>query len=90
MATLFFVGLIPLLVAILASAFLHSLFIFNLSLGVGLAALIAGGFVAAAMLTQLQVATWTFLYRRLGEGGVVPKLHRWIRNLVGTFSVPRS
>jgi len=87
---LVFVGLIPLLVAILASAFLHSLFLFNLSIGIALVVLLVGGFVAAAMLTQLQVATWTYLYRKLGEGGVVPKIHRWMRTLIGTFSVPQS
>ncbi len=87
---LIFVGVIPILVAVLIAAFIHSTFLFGTALGVGLAALIIGGFVVASFATQLQYATWTYLYQRLGEGGVVPKLHRWIRGLMESFSVPKS
>lgn len=46
--------------------------------------------IAAAFTIQLQYATWTYLYRRLGEGGVVPKIHRLIRNVSGYFQVPQA
>lgn len=85
-----FVGLIPLLVAILVAAFLQSPLILSIALGVALTVLLIGAFVAAAFATQLQYATWTYLYRKLGEGGVIPKLHRWVRVLMGTFTVPQS
>ncbi len=31
---------------------------------------------------QLHYATWTLMYRRLGEGGVLPKLHRIARRFI--------
>lgn len=89
-AGLVFVGMIPLLMAILVAAFLQSTFILSAALGIALAALLIGAFVAAAFATQLQYATWTYLYRKLGEGGVAPKLHRWARGLIGIFTVPQS
>jgi hypothetical protein len=41
-----------------------------------------------AFLVQFHYATWTLLFRRLGEGGVAPKLHRWIRTLTHGTNVP--
>jgi len=87
---LLFVGMIPLLVGIMVAAFIHSPALFALVLGLGLVILILAAFAAAAFLTQLHYATWTFLYRRLGEGGVFPKIHRWVRALTNTFTVPQS
>jgi len=49
--------------------------------------------IAALMLAlfgftvHVHYASWTLLYRRLGEGGVVPKLHRMIRSWVHAYSV---
>lgn len=45
---------------------------------------------AVAYLVTLQYATWTHLYQRLGEGGALPKVHRWFRQLVHGFHVPGS
>lgn len=89
-AGLIFVGLVPLLLIILLAAFLKSQLLLSISLGVALALLLIGAFCVAAFTTQLQYATWSSLYRKLGEGGVVPKIHRWVRGLMGTFSVPIS
>ena len=36
----------------------------------------------------LQYAAWTILYRRLGEGGAIPKIHRWVRHLTHGYHVP--
>lgn len=44
--------------------------------------------VIAGWMVTLHYATWTFLYRRLGEGGAIPKVHRWVRNLTGGYHVP--
>jgi hypothetical protein len=41
-------------------------------------------------LVTLQYATWTLLYQRLGEGGALPKVHRWVRQFVHGFHVPGS
>jgi len=60
----------------------------SLYLGAVLAWLVilgAARFAVTAFKTQLQFATWTFLYRRLGEGGVLPKLHRVLRAAFGTY-----
>jgi hypothetical protein len=43
--------------------------------------------VLGAFIT-LQYATWTLLFRRMGEGGVVPKIHRWFRHLTHGYHVP--
>lgn len=37
-----------------------------------------------------QYATWTMVFRKFGEGGVSPKLHRLFRNLTGRTKVQQS
>ncbi|MFH1621315.1 MAG: hypothetical protein ABIB04_04505 [Patescibacteria group bacterium] len=86
--SLLFLAILPLLAAVISAAVLQSSFVFYGALGVGLAFFFIGVILASAFLTQLQYATWTYLYRRLGEGGALPKLHRWYRALTGSFSVP--
>lgn len=44
----------------------------------------------AAFLTQLQYTAWTILFRKLGEGGILPKIKRIFRGMTGITSVPRS
>jgi hypothetical protein len=44
----------------------------------------------AAFLTQLQYTAWTLLFRRLGEGGVIPKVKRMFRDVSGINNAPRS
>ncbi len=81
---------VPFTVSVVASAVLGSNGLFHVLMGGGFALLMLGAFSIAAFVTQVQYATWTLLYRRLGEGGVVPKLHRLYRNLTGTYKVPQS
>ncbi|MEO5927620.1 MAG: hypothetical protein ABIO72_02870 [Patescibacteria group bacterium] len=76
-----------LLLAMIASA-LHSGVIVGIAFAVGALALVMGLIAAAAFTIQLQYATWTYLFRRLGEGGVMPKFHRVVRSLTGFFSAP--
>ncbi len=85
-----FVLFVPVVGAVLTAAVLQSPAIFTAALGLGLGLFIIGLAVATAFLTQLHYATWTGLYRKLGEGGVVPKIHRWIRDLTQMFTVPQS
>lgn len=85
---LFFVGLIPLLAAMIAAAAIGSEGLYVVALTIGTIVFFGSIFCIAAFLTQLQYAAWTLLYRRLGEGGVVPKIHRLIRGLTGNSSVP--
>lgn len=78
-----------LLLAMIASA-LHSGIVVGLAFTVGAIAIVLGLIAAAAFTIQLQYATWTYLFRRLGEGGVMPKLHRVARSLTGFFGAPTA
>jgi hypothetical protein len=77
------------LLALIASA-LQSSAIIGIAFVVGSLAFVLCLISAAAFTIQLQYATWSYLYRRLGEGGVIPKLHRVIRSMTGFFSAPRG
>jgi hypothetical protein len=77
--------MIPIFAFVVTSAIIQSVGLLTFSLIVGALAFVCGLVVTAAYTIQLQYATWTFLYRRLGEGGVVPKLHRVVRNITGFF-----
>ncbi len=84
---IFFILMIPFLAAVILAGVLHSKILLAVTLGVLLALFLVGLFVLAAFIIQFQYATWTYLYRRLGEGGVLPKLQRWMRALVGSTTV---
>lgn len=86
----FLILMIPSFILVLTAAVVQSTALFSMALLLGTLITIAGLIAAAAFTIQLQYATWTYLYRRLGEGGVVPKLHRIVRNLTGVFRVPQS
>ncbi len=47
--------------------------------------LVFGGFTVT-----FQYATWTMIFRKFGEGGVRPKLHRLFRNFLGLTKVPQA
>ena len=80
---LFFVALVPVFAAMIAAAVAHSTGLFYGVIGCGVALVFCGLLAFAAFLTQLQYATWTHLYRRLGEGDVIPKIKRWFQSLFG-------
>lgn len=82
--------LIPSFVLFLSANVIQSNALFILSLVVGGIFFFVALIATAAFTIQLQYATWTYVYRRLGEGGVVPKIHRLIRNVFGTYDVPQS
>lgn len=82
----FLVLMLPIfLLALIASA-VQSGAIIGIAFAVGALAFVLGLIGAAAFTIQLQYATWTYLFRRLGEGGVVPKLHRVMRSFTGFFN----
>lgn len=88
---LFFVavlcGMIPLFAMTLLAAAAGSVSLFSLSLAVAAIAFVLGLIFTACFTIHLQYATWTYLYRRLGEGGVMPKLHRLFRSATGFFGI---
>lgn len=84
-----FVAIIPIVMAIITSAALDAPGFYYLATGVGVGLLFLSFCVGIAFLTHFQYATWTYLYRRLGEGGAVAKLHRIYRQLTGRYSFER-
>lgn len=85
---IFFLLMIPFFGAAIFAGALHSNALLAATLGVLFAFFLCTLFVLASSVIQFQYAAWTYLYRRLGEGGAVPKLHRWIRALSGSTAVP--
>jgi hypothetical protein len=84
-----FVAIIPIVMAIITSAALDSAGLYYLATGVGVGLLFLAFCTGIAFLTHFQYATWTYLYRRIGEGGAVAKLHRIYRQLTGRYSFER-
>jgi hypothetical protein len=82
---LYFLLMVPLFAAILAAMYLRSPGLLYGAMGLGFAVFVIGTVAASAFLTQLQYAAWTILFRKIGEGGVLPKLHRWIRDISGGY-----
>lgn len=80
--------MLPVLLLVMIASALQSGAIVGIAFTVGALTLVLGIIAAAAFSIQLQYATWTYLFRRLGEGGVLPKLHRVARSLTGFFSAP--
>ncbi|MBU2613550.1 hypothetical protein KJ925_03805 [Patescibacteria group bacterium] len=81
--------MIPIFAFIVTSALIQSIGLFTFSLVIGTLIFVCGAVVAAAFTVQLQYATWTHLYKALGEGGVVPKIHRVVRSLTGFFGIKK-
>ncbi len=79
---------IPLFMLLITAVYLKSTILYWVTLYATIAAFIlitlaVGGFVVA-----LHYAAWTLMYRRLGEGGVLPKLHRLVRAFTHAHHVP--
>lgn len=84
-----FIFLMPVVVGIATAAVFASTGLFYAILGATLALFIACTIIAVAFTTQLQYAAWSLLYRKLGEGGAIPKIHRWVRSVFGILAIPQ-
>ncbi len=80
--------MIPFMASLVAAAAFGSGWLWSAIVAGGYLLFVCGFLIFVAFLTQFQYATWTFLYRAIGEGGAVPKLHRWMRSLFGITRVP--
>lgn len=69
---------------------LNSLPLFYISFGIFIGLIIVSLTVLTGFLVTFQYAIWTLMFRKFGEGGVVPKIHRLIRALTKKTSVPQS
>ncbi|MCC7356983.1 hypothetical protein IT408_00545 [Candidatus Uhrbacteria bacterium] len=81
-----FVTIIPIVMAIITSIGLNSAGLYYSATSIGFFFMFLSFCTGIAFLTHFQYATWTYLYRRIGEGGAVAKLHRIYRQLTGRYS----
>lgn len=79
---------IPAFLLLILSAVLGSGALLKTSLAVIVAIFFVIMLAVGGWLISIQYATWTVLYRRLGEGGTVPKIHRLLRRLTHGYTVP--
>ncbi len=87
---LFSIGIVPAIIFFVSAAVTNSIVFLGLAVTFGVLLFVGGLFALTAFTVQFQYATWTLLYRRLGEGGVVPKLHRIFRDLSGSTNIQQS
>jgi hypothetical protein len=87
---LFIVMLIPLLLVMIATLVLGQAFVF--SIGMALASILFFTlFIAAgAFSVTFQYVAWHHLFLKLGEGGLVAKLHRFSHWLTGSYKPSRT
>jgi len=86
----FTMALLPIFIFLVTALTIDSAGFLAASGALGLLLFVGGFFTLAAFTIHFQFATWTLLFRRLGEGGVVPKLHRMLRSATGSTSIKQS
>ena len=79
---------IPVFMLLMTGLLLSSHTLVSASLFMGIILLIIVLLMVLAAFITLQYATWTLLFRRMGEGGMLPKIHRWFRHLTHGYHVP--
>jgi hypothetical protein len=79
---------VPLFMIAMIAVFLNSGLLFWATLYIGILLFFAIMLAIAGFVIELHYATWVILWKRLGEGGVLPKVHRWFRSLLGIAHVP--
>lgn len=79
---------IPLFILLMIAASLGSSAMVASVFGLGIVIFIVVLLALVAAVVMLHYATWTLLFRRLGEGGALPKVHRWIREMTHGYNVP--
>ncbi|HWQ99948.1 MAG TPA: hypothetical protein VN397_03830 [Candidatus Methylomirabilis sp.] len=79
---------VPLFLLAIISLVFQSKALMLLTIYTAVAIFVAAMLAVAGFVIQLHYATWTILYRKLGEGGVLPKIHRWVRWFTHSTHVP--
>ncbi|MFA5129856.1 MAG: hypothetical protein WC477_02935 [Patescibacteria group bacterium] len=79
---------IPYGILLFTAALIKSGFIFAAVTVVFLALFLVLTIAIFGFIVLLNYASWTYLFRRFGEGGVVPKLHRLVRSFTHQTKVP--
>lgn len=81
---------VPFFIMSLTAVAVKSLTLFNVILYAFLLLYFAVIVVIFGYTVQLHYTTWTLLFRKLGEGGVLPKLHRIARQFIHSTKIPGS
>lgn len=68
----------------------NSLPLFYISFGIFVGLIIVSLTVLTGFLVTFQYALWTLMFRKFGEGGIIPKIHRLIRSFAKKINVLRS
>lgn len=79
---------VPLFMLLILATVLQSKALLWLTLYTAVTLFVAVMLALGGCLIQLHYAAWTSLFRRFGEGGVIPKIHRWVRWLTHGYHVP--
>ena len=75
---------VPYVILLFVAFVLKSAFLFTAITVVFILIFIALMIAVFGFTVQLHYATWTLMYRKLGEGGILPKLHRMARQFIHT------
>lgn len=78
----------PFFVIMLTAAAIGSSVLLTSVLWLGIGVFVVAMLTVVSAVVTLQYAAWTHLFRRLGEGGAVPKLHRVFRSWTNNSHVP--
>lgn len=89
-ALAFAIAILPVFIFLISAAAMDSVIFLGIAAALAVVLVFGGFAVLSAFTIQFQYATWTSLYRRLGEGGVVPKLHRLFRSITGHTGIHAS
>lgn len=81
---------LPSLLLYVLSLMNNNFLLFQVALGTFMAITLLFLLAVLGFTVSFQYAVWTLMFRKLGEGGVVPKMHRLFRNLFDKSTVPQS
>lgn len=87
---LFIIMIIPLVLVVFATLVLGQGFIVTLGLSLGTLLFFTLFIVAGVFTVTFQYAAWHLLFLKLGEGGIVAKLHRFSHWLTGSYKPKRA
>ncbi|MFA6446722.1 MAG: hypothetical protein WCW31_00505 [Patescibacteria group bacterium] len=80
---------IPFMALYMLSIVNNNLLLFNLTIGCYLVIFVLYSLVLLGFVVTFQYSIWAQMFKKFGEGGVVPKLHRLVRALTNRTSVPQ-
>ena len=80
----------PSVILFVFAMFTQNIFVFQLALAIFVIVSIIFGIFVTGYVVSFQYSVWTIMFRKFGEGGVIPKIYRFTRMLFGKYNVPQS